>query len=562
MKKTVKKLFSVLLACVMLPAILPAFSAFAEETPGYAVGDHILFGSYPQTCVAETEALAAAAAAANWKSYRYYSGSRFWYDGQMQPGDWMRYADFFCDGEKYRAVTFDLYRPSNTGETTNQTLNYYYQYKNGYYVDTVYYFKYEPLVWRVLDPDTHLILCENIIDTQAFQNTVWMQSISYLHKRYFHNETMTFTGCDYAASSVRSWLNYDFYLTAFTETQRENIDVTHLDCSGPDYDIEDAGPYTETDDKIFFLSYNDVLNADYGFTFSYSMTYPERLAHGTDYAQCQGLYVCGDEAMQNTSPFMLRSPHSSYEAYCVIQDGYAGSKVNNLHGVRPACRLIEMVTDVEVNTDLFSENEHFPGEPVIENIVSATCRAAGGYDMVVYCSACPAELNRTHVSGVPLDHTPGEAVRENEVSATCTKAGGYDEVVYCTGCDYEFSREHITVGQTNHANQYNVAASEATADEHGYTAGVYCPDCDTWLSGHEVIHNHLGEQTVIQEPTETEPGLVEIVCTVCGQAIRYSAAWEPPTPNEEPGGIQGFWMRIVSFFRGFIDWFLWLFHKP
>ena len=171
-------------------------------------------------------------------------------------------------------------------------------------------------------------------------------------------------------------------------------------------------------------------------------------------------------------------------------------------------------------------------------------------------------LNNAYIHYNATDHTPGEAVTENNVPATCTEAGGYDEVVYCTVCPAELSRTHVTADPTNHPDAQNVAATEATETAHGYTAGVYCPDCDTWLSGHEVIHNHLGAQTVIQPPTETEDGLVDIVCTVCGQAIRYTATWEEPEPEEEPGGIQGFWMRITTFFRGFIDWFLRLFRKP
>ena len=160
------------------------------------------------------------------------------------------------------------------------------------------------------------------------------------------------------------------------------------------------------------------------------------------------------------------------------------------------------------------------------------------------------------------EHTPGEAVRENVFPATCTAGGSYEEVIYCVKCDYEFSRTHVTVAQTNHANQYTVAESEATASAHGYTAGVYCLDCDTWLSGHEVIHNHLGAQTVVKPATETEEGLVDIVCTVCGETIRYTASVTEPEPEEENGSVPGFWVRIQDFFRGFIDWFLRLFKRP
>ena len=114
----------------------------------------------------------------------------------------------------------------------------------------------------------------------------------------------------------------------------------------------------------------------------------------------------------------------------------------------------------------------------------------------------------------------------------------------------------IALCPTEHQNAYEVPATEATEAAHGYTAGVFCPDCETWLSGHDVIHNALGEQRVIKEPTETEEGIVDIRCTVCGEWGRYTA---DPTGSQPDDNSGGFWAQIQSFFRGIIDWFLRLF---
>ena len=117
----------------------------------------------------------------------------------------------------------------------------------------------------------------------------------------------------------------------------------------------------------------------------------------------------------------------------------------------------------------------------------------------------------------------------------------------------------IALCPSNHPNAQTLAAADATEAAHGHTAGVWCPDCETWLSGGEVIHNHLGEQTVIKPATDTEEGLVDIVCTVCGETIRYTASTTGPEPDENGNTEGGFWQRITGFFRGFIDWFLRLF---
>ena len=38
-----------------------------------------------------------------------------------------------------------------------------------------------------------------------------------------------------------------------------------------------------------------------------------------------------------------------------------------------------------------------------------------------------------------------------------------------------------------HTNTIGTPATPADCDESGYTAGVWCNDCETWVSGHEVI---------------------------------------------------------------------------
>ena len=178
-----------------------------------------------------------------------------------------------------------------------------------------------------------------------------------------------------------------------------------------------------------------------------------------------------------------------------------------------------------------------------------------------YCVDCGKYLiDPTAAAG---EHTLAPPVRENEIAATCTAAGSYTEVLTCTACGNEVSRTAVTVAPLNHKNAYSVAATEATATAHGYTAGTYCPDCETWLSGHDVIHNHLGAQTIIKAPTDTEEGLVEIVCTVCGESGVYTASKTEPKPTDDGGdsgdSSGGFWQKIQTFTKGVIKWFLQLF---
>ena len=107
---------------------------------------------------------ALAPAWASWTSYDYDSGTGDWYDGKMSPGDYMRYCDVTYGGQKYRAVRFTRYRPCETGCTSSADNTY--QDDNGYVTGTTYWFRYDPLQWRVLDPSAGLVLCETIIDSQ------------------------------------------------------------------------------------------------------------------------------------------------------------------------------------------------------------------------------------------------------------------------------------------------------------------------------------------------------------------------------------------------------------
>ncbi len=79
---------------------------------GAAAGDVIEYGAYPQSRVTD-EALISALddAPKTWTSYNYMTGTGHEDDGLMEASDYMKFADFFFNGAKYRAVTFTEYRP-------------------------------------------------------------------------------------------------------------------------------------------------------------------------------------------------------------------------------------------------------------------------------------------------------------------------------------------------------------------------------------------------------------------------------------------------------------------
>ena len=368
------RIVSIILAVLMLLVAAPlAGFVGLEITPkakAYNVGDNIWYGAYPQRRIAETTELSDAANSAIWKSYNYYTGYSS-ADGRMVPSDYMKFADYFCNGEKYRAVKFTTYRMERTdlkSEVPEYNIDSY-QYRNGYRPNTIYYFKYEPLQWRVLDPNTGLIMCENIIDSQAYQNTIYHSG-----NEYYQAIGSSVYANDYATSSIRKWLNKDFYNTAFTYEQKENILKTTIDNSAyrKKYDS------VSTNDKLFLPSKSEVFNSSYGFKSSASETDSSKRARGTSYARSQGLWVArvgivfGDTNYH--SLWWLRSPgDSSSRAYGVdcygdvgtgyeFGDDYSFSFVGNYtvnktyYGVRPACRLAVLRSDISQSNSLYSED--------------------------------------------------------------------------------------------------------------------------------------------------------------------------------------------------------------
>ncbi|MBR0538290.1 MAG: hypothetical protein IJK40_09070 [Clostridia bacterium] len=219
-KMTVLLLTAVFLLAALFPAgvglVQPAANAAGKSCQ---VGDILNFGSFPQGEVRSYETFQKLEALEkDWKSFGCCSGSGSDTDGEMQPGGWMRYADLTLDGERYRAVTFDFYRPYLTGMLLTSSSAYAFQYRNGYRVNQVFYFLFEPLKWRVLDPAAGLVLCENAVDSGAFRDVV-----SFANGDFRQGEGSASLANAYDTCSVRRWLTEDFYDTAFNAAEQAQI---------------------------------------------------------------------------------------------------------------------------------------------------------------------------------------------------------------------------------------------------------------------------------------------------------------------------------------------------
>ncbi len=309
-------------------------------------GDYIYFGTYPQSAVSgrtlqstltsKAGTLPTASNPTNWTSYGYYISSTV--------TDFMWYIDLTYGGEQYRGVYFTSYRPSFP--MSSGSAEYSKQDNNGYYTSTVYWFKYEPIKWRILSEEggEALILCEMIIDSQEYYDNYSTRTIN--GSPVYEN--------NYAYSNIRSFLNETFYNTAFTTLEKDLILLTEVDNSARSTNLDNDATYynggesecacSNTNDYIFLLSKQEATKSAYGFSTSDSDYDSLRQKKTTAYAQCQGASTSTYSSYKGNGWWWLRSPiyRNCNDARDVDCNGDASSYSNvNLTrgGVVPALKI-------------------------------------------------------------------------------------------------------------------------------------------------------------------------------------------------------------------------------
>ena len=470
-------------------------AAFPGATIHYnyrEVGDLVEFGTYPQTKVTDSTLIAALdAAEKTWMSYNYYSGTGSWrtdntnttsYYGLQQPGDWMRYADFFYGGEKYRAVTFELYRPrwlNWAADTTGTAYNNVYG--NGYRINTVYYFKYEPLTWQVLDPDTGFVLCRNVVDSQNFCNTPYYES-----PYYYMGADSDVRACIYESSDLRIWLNDDFYLTAFSESQKANIKTAAADA---------------VNDKVLLLTKTEANNADYG------LTNGTRATTGTDYAKAQGLSK--DNSSENAI-WSLRTWIGNNNVDYVKINGELGNSngavIGTFYGVRPACYLEMFANSVAPSELLLSEHlseGHTYGDPTwtwADDHSSA--------DAVFTCSVCGKTVTLTDSEPAPTTVSEQDCTNAYVVKYTAT--------VELDGETYSDTTENVTLADATGHHYTGEPMWGDWADDNTVVATFKCDDCDNTITPEVTV------TPVTTDPTCTEAGYTVYTAKATNNGTEYT----------------------------------------
>ncbi len=425
MKRFTKKNIALIITCLLMILNIHSY-CFAASSNDYSVGDSIELGSYPQNLVTDETLLNQLnAIQLDWISYEYCSGEGR--NGTMSAKDYMKYADVELNEKKYRAVYFTEYRPDNIFypfyDESQENISC--QYSNGYLKNTVYWFEYKPIKWKILDPKTGLMLSDFLLDSQPFCNTIYEKS-----PEIYNDEECTIFANDYPTSSIRKWLNESFINTAFNSSENKILYASQLT-------TEDQNDIC---DKVFLLSVDDVVNKDYGFS-SYDSSSITRVTSGTDYAKVQGLFSTG---------WRLRSPGlSSLDASYITPKGAIDNFTSVGYifwGIRPAIKI-----------DLNKYNCIHANKITVSK-VNATC-TEDGFTEGIWCDNCETWLDGHEIIPKTGQHSFTVYISDN--NAKCLEDG--TKTAKCDNCE-----------------ETETIRDEGSATGHNYELeDVYKPNCNT-----------------------------------------------------------------------------------
>ncbi len=182
----------------------------------------------------------------------------------------------------------------------------------------------EPIQWRVLKNEDGklLLLSERAIEMHAF--------VDWNGEMYVEST--------WAESDVRRWMNGEFYENMFSVAERDGVSTTLVKAVlNGDYPHVEQGE--DTEDRIFLLSYDDVLNTEYGFVSSPQPSFT-RVTTLTPSMQ----QICIDDQVPPNTFWMLRTMgYTNMHAIHITPDGGVASpgalNITANTAIRPAFNL-------------------------------------------------------------------------------------------------------------------------------------------------------------------------------------------------------------------------------
>ena len=318
-------------------------------------GDYIYFGYWPQTCEKDETVIAKLNEIAgkpplprdkenpyNWESHE---GTTYM---------WQKIVIY--NGTKYLGVQMNDYRASGVYALRSYIM------KNGYFTFEVYWFKYEPIKWRILTTsgNSAFIMSDIALDSFSIQPDRKSENRDGLFAEY-NNSTGVPDGTyanNWEYCFLRQWLNETFYNEVFNDLQKEIIKTVKLDNSARSSNPNDYPKYygygekagknkfadqcKDTDDKIFLLSLRDITTTAYGFNKDVLAEDSARNLQASDFAKLHGAPMNTNDKKYVTWYTRSPSPANGNQGYATfVLDRHAKGVIDSIDlvpdgGVVPA----------------------------------------------------------------------------------------------------------------------------------------------------------------------------------------------------------------------------------
>ena len=300
-------------------------------------GDYIYFGHWPQTCEKDETVIAKLNEMAGKPPLPRDKENPFnWESHEGTTYMWQKIVIY--NGTKYLGVQMNEYRANGIYALYDKIT------KNGYYRLNVYWFKYEPIKWRILTTsgNSAYIMSNIALDFFSMQPDRKSENRDGLLAEYNNSAGVpdgTYAN-NWEYSFIRSWLNETFYKEVFNDLQKEIIKTTRLDnsarsCNPDEYPTyygykENAGKNKYADqckdtyDKIFLLSLRDVTTMAYGFKKDVLAEDPARNLKASDFAKFHGVsmgYTQKDYVTWYTRSPSLANGNQGYSTFVLYRDG-------------------------------------------------------------------------------------------------------------------------------------------------------------------------------------------------------------------------------------------------
>ena len=187
-----------------------------------------------------------------------------------------------------------------------------YKFDNGTTIvnGSTYWFKCEPIVWNVLSNNSgeYYIVSSVLLDAHCYYHSDSTRTI----------DGQTVYPNNYKYSDIRTWLNNDFYKSAFALDNSHIKAATVDNSAGTTNNSSNRYICANTQDKVFLPSYQDYLNSSYGFSTSIGST-DTRCCKTTDWARARGAFCYTrsashyyNESYHYNGFYWTRSPFSDY----------------------------------------------------------------------------------------------------------------------------------------------------------------------------------------------------------------------------------------------------------